>query len=77
MRKCSRTGPKVKIGRKLSEPTITIVAIKTTAKVAVSVGTLPGDFSRIGCIENSEASAKAGIARKNRPTIMAIAVVML
>src|SRR4051812_44345168 len=65
--KCSTTGPRLKAGKKVSAPTMTMTPTSSPVNSGVVTGKLPGDAGTRFLRLRLPAIASGGIIMKNRP----------
>src|SRR6516162_2515375 len=77
MSRCSRIGPRLKAGKKVRAPTITIVQTSRPLNRAPVTGNVPADSGTLFFLARLPAMAMIGMIMKNRPRSCAAAVVVL
>src|SRR5277367_2997206 len=75
--RCSRMGPRLKAGKKVSAPTIKMVQISRTLKSGPVTGKVPSEAGVIFFRARFPAIARIGITTKNLPNSRAMAVLAL
>ena len=65
--KCSTIGPRLRTGKKVSAPTITITPTSSAAKSGVVTGKVPSEAGTIFFRLKLPAIASGGMIMKNRP----------
>src|SRR4029077_3084346 len=71
--RCSRTGPRLSAGKKVSAPTIRITPTSNTLNNGVVTGNVPSDGGTYFFFARLPAMASMGMIMKNRPTSIVIA----
>src|SRR5215468_6291363 len=77
MSRCSRIGPRLNAGKKVSAPTIRIVETSKPLKSAPVTGKVPADAGTVFFLARFPAIATIGMIMKKRPSNCAVAVVVL
>src|SRR5438046_5521273 len=77
MKRCSRIGPRLKAGKNVSAPTITIVDKSNTVKSGPVTGKVPSDAGDVLFFAIFPAMARIGMTTKNLPSNIASAVLVL
>src|SRR5437879_1706023 len=70
MSRCSRMGPRLKAGKNVSAPTMTITPIRSTVNSGVVTGKVPRDGGTYFLPARFPAMASMGIIMRNRPASM-------
>src|SRR4051794_14111305 len=71
MRKCSTTGPRLRAGKKVSAPTMTMTPTSSEEKSALVTGNVPADAGITFLRLNDPAMASGGMIMKKRPNSIA------
>src|SRR5579863_6661715 len=76
MRRCSRIGPRLRAGKKVSAPRIRITLIRSSENNGVVTGNVPSDGGTYFFCARFPAMASIGMIMKKRPTrvVMPVAV---
>src|SRR5208337_1169651 len=75
--RCSSTGPRLRAGKNVSAPTITITDTRRTVNRGVVTGNVPAVAGTAFFFARLPAIASMGMIMKNRPTSMVIAPAVL
>src|SRR6516225_3944769 len=69
--RCSRTGPRLRTGKKVRAPTMTTVETRRVVKSGVVTGNVPADSGTVFFLARLPAMAMMGITAKKRPKSVA------
>ena len=75
--KCSTIGPKLSAGKNVSAPTMTITLTRSVVNSGVVTGNVPSDGGTKFLLARFPAIANIGMIMKNRPTSIAMPIVVL